>query len=270
MASFDVSAVNAEIAATPFHDHLVYLPVTASTNTLALEAAHRGARTGVWVADEQTAGRGRGGNSWHSAPGDGLYVSVLATPRIPLSRAHSLPIHTGLAVRSAVKQVTGLVLDIRWPNDLLFGDAKCGGILVESASESSGRGLTLRYAVIGVGLNVNQTAFPPELASLATSLFLESGRAFDREPILSAILRKLHAELELLEGGSTQAEGAARLAAASSWVQGKQVRVGADEHGRGGYTGWTRGLSPDGFLRVEGDDGILHTVVSGGVRSFKD
>jgi BirA family biotin operon repressor/biotin-[acetyl-CoA-carboxylase] ligase len=279
--TFNTAEVEAAITGTGFHTRLMHFPIVGSTNQLALEAANAGARGGVWIADEQTAGRGRGGHAWHSAPGDGLYVSALVTPRIPLSFATSLPLHTGLAVQAAVLEVTGLNLDIRWPNDLMFGNLKCGGILVESAAATDGSEPTwlpqhrppLKYAVIGIGLNLNHPVFPPELAHLATSLKIESGRDFTREPILAAILRHLDEEMKLVRKGFLGTDNGpdvrSRLQGASSWVSGKRVRVGADEHGFGGYTGWTRGLDASGFLLVEADDGTLQTVLSGGVRSAK-
>jgi BirA family biotin operon repressor/biotin-[acetyl-CoA-carboxylase] ligase len=126
----------------------------------------------------------------------------------------------------------------------------------------------LRYAVIGVGINVNQQSFPPELQALATSLLGESGRKWAREPILVEFLRALDKEIEWLEaelhGTAIEAGLLDRYAAASSWVRGKRVRV----EEAGGYTGVTDGLDASGFLRVAGDDGTLHTVLSGGVRAL--
>lgn len=264
---FDIKQVEERIRGTRFSGHLRHVFSVSSTNQLALDAAAAGARAGVWVADEQTAGRGRGGHSWHSVPGDGLYASALVTPRMPLAVAQSLPLATGLAVQAAVLEETGLTLDLRWPNDLMFGILKCGGILVESASESpspdrSEAAPGLRYAVIGIGLNLNHASFPPDIASVATSLFLESGRRFEREFILAALLLHLDREVAAL-----QVEGTARLynrfVRASSWVSGKRVRV---EEGHG-YTGITRGLDDRGFLRVEDAQGQIRTVLSGGVRS---
>ncbi len=265
----NLNDLDSALTGTRFHHRLNHLQITTSTNLLALEAANSGTRTGVWIADEQTAGRGRGGHTWHSTAGDGLYVTALVTPALPLSYATSLPIATGLAMQAAVRETTGLALDIRWPNDLMFGDLKCGGILVESASEPPA---ALKYAVIGVGLNLNHAAFPHDLARLATSLHLESGRHFEREPILAAFLNHLDREITLLEASLTAPAQtptlAARLTAASTWVSGKRVRVGADEHGNRGYTGTTRGLDPAGFLLVQSDDGTTQTVLSGGVRSI--
>ena len=268
--SFDLSRVTAALADTIFANHLHHLSSVGSTNATALEAAQAGAPHGcVWVADEQTAGRGRGGHAWHSVAGDGLYVSVLLRPQMALAEALWLSLATALAVRAAIRTVTTLITDIRWPNDLLIGSRKCGGILVETSAMASEAGspTMLRYAVIGVGLNVNHKSFPPELDALATSLRRESGRPWLREQILVELLRALEREIALLEaelhGTSVEAGLLKRFAASSSWVRGKRVHVEED----GGYTGVTDGLDTRGFLRVAGDDGVLHTVLSGGVRT---
>jgi BirA family biotin operon repressor/biotin-[acetyl-CoA-carboxylase] ligase len=125
----------------------------------------------------------------------------------------------------------------------------------------------LRYAVVGVGINVNHQSFPPELEALATSLRRESGKSWAREQILIEFLHALEKEIALLEaelrGSVTGPLLLDRFAAASSWVCGKHVRVNED----GGYTGVTDGLDARGFLRVAGDGGVLHTVLSGGVRA---
>jgi BirA family biotin operon repressor/biotin-[acetyl-CoA-carboxylase] ligase len=162
-------------------------------------------------------------------------------------------------------------VDIRWPNDLLVHGRKCGGILVETsvAPAVDDRPAMLRYAVIGVGINLNHEAFPAEIEAVATSLRRESGVAVSREAVLAALLRRLDEEIRLLTGeyhGTLNGQRLLleRFAAASSWVRGKRVRV--DEGG--GYTGVTAGLDAQGFLRVAGDDGVLHTVLSGGVREF--
>jgi BirA family transcriptional regulator, biotin operon repressor / biotin---[acetyl-CoA-carboxylase] ligase len=269
--SFNLADVATALAETVFAAQVQHLRSVGSTNVLALDAAQAGAPHGcVWVADEQTAGRGRGGHEWHSAAGDGLYVSVLLRPQMALLDALWLSLATGLAVRSAIAVVTGLAADIRWPNDLLVGGRKCSGVLVETsvvASQSDAPAM-LRYAVIGVGINVNHEDFPVDLADIATSLRRESGRAWAREPLLVEFLRALESETDLLEAelrrASTGPGLLERFAAASSWVRGKRVRV--DEGG--GYTGVTDGLDTRGFLRVAGDDGVLHTVLSGGVRGL--
>ena len=267
---FDLPAVTAALANSIFSNKIHHFSSTASTNTLALEAAQSGTPHGsVWIADEQTAGRGRSNHDWHSPPGDGLYVSVLLRPQMPLVDALWLSLATGLAAHSTIETVTGLKPDIRWPNDLLIGNRKCGGILVETSATApqSDAPAMLRYAVFGVGINVNHHSFPAELESLATSLRRESGQRWPRELILIELLRGLEREIALLEaelrGTSTEPSLLKRFAASSTWVRGKRVSV--DE--AGGYTGVTDGLDARGFLRVAGDDGVLHTVLSGGVRA---
>ena len=261
-SAFDLAVLDAEISETAFAGQVRHFTSVGATNALALEAAQAGTRVGVWVADEQTAGRGRGGHSWHSASGDGLYVSALIAPPLPMTMALWLSLATGLAARAAIREVTEMGVDIRWPNDLLVHQRKCGGILVETAVD----GAMLRYAVIGIGINVNHAEFPAELEALATSLRMESGREISREALLTALLRALDREIGLLvqeqRGEITEARLLERFAEASSWVRGKRVKV---EEG-GGYTGLTYGLDGRGFLLVDGDDGVMHTVLSGGVR----
>lgn len=258
------------LVGTRFAGKVRHFETIGSTNTELLAAAAEGAAEGTaYVADEQTAGRGRGGHAWHSAAGDGLYVSALVKPSLKLADALLLSLATGLAVQQAVREVTAVTLDIRWPNDLMFAGAdgvtrKCGGILVETAVEP-GPEPALRYAVVGVGLNVHHAAFPPELEKLATSLRLASKLSVFRTPLLLAMLRNLDLELTRLEATT---DGHARLqerfTAASTWVRGKRVSVPED----GGYTGETSGLDDRGYLLVAGDDGRTRTVRSGGVREL--
>jgi BirA family transcriptional regulator, biotin operon repressor / biotin---[acetyl-CoA-carboxylase] ligase len=261
--SFDLKSLEGEISATMFAGRVVHLSSVTSTNIIALEAAQAGAKYGVWVADEQTAGRGRGGHGWHSTKSDGLYVSALVTPALPMTRALWLSLATGLAAKAAIREVVQLDADIRWPNDILLDGRKCGGILVETAATAmeGGGESNLRYAVIGVGINVNHTEFPAELKQLATSLQLAGGREISREALLASLLRHLDAEINLLVDNSNILD---RFAKASSWVSGKRVKV--DEFG--GYTGITCGLDQRGFLLVNGDDGVKRTVFSGGVREL--
>jgi BirA family biotin operon repressor/biotin-[acetyl-CoA-carboxylase] ligase len=266
VSDFGSREVEAGITETQFAGTVEHLRSVGSTNTLALEAAQAGATTGVWIADEQTAGRGRGGHSWHSVAGDGLYVSVLVTPKLPMRLALWISLATGMAVKDAVVKTAGVSADIRWPNDLLVNGKKFGGILVETAiapASAGGTEAALRYAVIGIGLNLNHQEFPEEIANVATSLYLAGGARVRREPLLVTLLQSLDRELKLLERdcGTDLLE---QFAAASSWVRGKRVRV----EEAGGYEGVTAGLDAHGFLQVDGDDGVRRTVLSGGVREL--
>ena len=255
MDIYDLPALNAALHGTAFAGQLQHFPVIDSTNTYAVQQAQAGAPHGsVYLADEQTAGRGRGGHTWHSRIGDGLYVSILLRPQLSAERGLWLSLATGIAVQGAIKQVTGLAADIRWPNDILLPEKKCAGILVEASLQAA-----RPYAVIGIGINVNHESFPPELAELATSLRIASGEQQDRGRMLVSLLQALETETAALQQGAALLE---RFAAASTWARGKRVNVPED----GGYTGITAGLDERGFLRVQDDNGRIRTVLSGGVR----
>jgi BirA family biotin operon repressor/biotin-[acetyl-CoA-carboxylase] ligase len=258
----NLGELRSALVGTRFSAHLQHFASVGSTNTLLLEAAANGAPEGtVYIADEQTAGRGRGGHAWHSAPGDGLYLTVLAKPSLHLREALWISLATGLAAQSAVFSITGLKIDLRWPNDLLLGDKKLGGILVETAVEPNADA-TLRYAAIGIGINLNHAAFPDDLAALATSLRIAIGTIPSRQALLLVLLRALDCELTQLEEHATDLLD--RFAVASTWVRGKRVHVPEQS----GYTGTTAGLDERGFLLVDADDGTLRTVLSGGVRTL--
>jgi BirA family biotin operon repressor/biotin-[acetyl-CoA-carboxylase] ligase len=222
-----------------------------------MQQAEAGAQEGsVYFADEQTAGRGRGAHQWSSPPGSGLYVSVLLRPQISPADILWLSLAAGLAVRDAVKQVTSLECDLRWPNDLLFGRRKFCGILTELNAEVA----HIRHAVVGIGINVHQEQFPPELRDIATSIHIETGRPWPRQELLVALLQSLQREVF----GLSREAGPAilrRLENASSWVRGKRVRVEEGE----GFSGVTEGLDTRGFLQVRTSNG-LRKVFSGGVR----
>jgi BirA family biotin operon repressor/biotin-[acetyl-CoA-carboxylase] ligase len=279
---FNLAEVESAIAETEFHGWLMSFPTVPSTSDLALKAAHAGSRHGVWIADKQLAGRGRGGHAWHSPAGAGLYMTALISPPIPMQSALRLSFRVALAVQSAIASTFGFrireQIDIRWPNDLLLHGRKCGGILIDTASNPAAPPLPamLRYAIIGIGINLNHTTFPPDLDPIATSLRRElphpalSGPAppLRREPLAAAILIALDEEIRLMIRGwrGTNNRPDRELIQYSSWLQGKRVRVEARDDNHGGYTGTTAGLNPQGFLLVAGDDGQLHTVLSGGLR----
>jgi BirA family transcriptional regulator, biotin operon repressor / biotin---[acetyl-CoA-carboxylase] ligase len=258
--AYDLPSLNTALAGTPFAGNIRYFPTIHSTNVLAMQEAAEGAPEGmVYVADEQTAGRGRGAHGWHSAPGAGLYVSVLLRPRVAPADILWLSLAAGLAVRDAVRQVTALEPDIRWPNDLLFGRKKFCGILTELNAEVT----RVRHAVVGIGINVHQESFPAELSRVASSLRSETGRSWPRQDLLIALLQSLYREAQAL---SAEPTGAAlnilsRFEGASSWIRGRHVHVDEAE----GYSGVTAGLDARGFLQVRTARG-LRTVHSGGVR----
>jgi BirA family biotin operon repressor/biotin-[acetyl-CoA-carboxylase] ligase len=256
---FDLPTLNTALAGTLYAGKLHFAPVTDSTNTDALAAARSAAPHGsVYFADEQLAGRGRGDHAWHSAAGQGLYVSVLLRPQIPARLLPLLPLAAGLAAAAAVHEAAKLTIDIRWPNDLLIGPRKTGGILVEGKTEGS----AAAYAVVGIGINVHQREFAPGLATPATSLDLEAGRPISRQALLIALLQRLEHEARTLTEEDALATLARRVEQASSWVSGRAVEV----HGPQACTGVTAGLDENGFLRVRTAEGLV-TVQTGGLRA---
>jgi len=255
---FDLAALEQGLAQTIFAGRLHFVAVTDSTNNDALTAARAGAPHGsVWFADEQLAGRGRGGNAWRSAAGEGLYVSTLLRLAIPTDRLLLLPLAAGLAAAEAVRSTASLEIDLRWPNDLLLDGKKAGGILVEASAEN-GSG----FAVVGIGINVHQRAFDPGLATPATSLDLAAGRTISRQVLLVALLRALARESEALSAPEAARTIPERIEAASTWVRGCAVEV----HGPQACTGISAGLDEHGFLRVETEKGLV-IVQTGGIRS---
>lgn len=233
---------------------IVWLELTASTMTEAARLAAAGCRSGTAVvAEEQLAGQGRQGKTWHSERETGLYVSIVLRLPLPATDAPVLTLALGLAVAEAISRTTDLTCDLRWPNDLLIATRKCAGILVQVDEPAF---------IAGIGINVNQTAFPLALADTAASLRLITGLVQSRERLLVHLLTAIDSFTRMLvEGG---AEPILRMfARASSYATGKRVIV---EQGDSLIQGTTEGLDPSGFLVVRKDDGTRSTILAGGVR----
>ena len=244
---------------TLFDAHLQHFYKIGSTNTAAMASAAEGAPEGtVFLAEEQTAGRGRGANSWQSQRSTGIYCSAILRPPLPPSDVLVLSLAAGLAAQAAIQQVDARVrADLKWPNDVLIDGKKVCGILTEMNAEAT----RVRYLVVGIGINVNQAGFPKELP--ATSLRLETGSEWSRVELTAALLKSLDREYrDLLEGPDTRESILRRFAENSSWVQGKNVRI--EENGAA-FEGTTEGLDPRGFLLVRTAKGVK-TVLSGTVR----
>jgi len=250
------SLIRAELGEIEIGHKIVHYFRIESTNTAALALAAKGADHGTAVlAEEQTAGRGRFGRSWFSENSSGIYVSVILRPDLSPADAPALTLMAGVAAHRAVSSVTGLPVEIRWPNDLLMNGKKVCGILTEMSAEI-GR---LHYVVIGIGINVNQRSMPADIESIATSLRMEGGRLYSRQQILVTFLRELEKLYRtLLDHGSGAVARA--WAEASSYAEGKKVRV---HSGSRDFAGVTAGLASDGSLRIRREDGMEELVVAG-------
>ena len=186
-----------------------------------------------------------------------LFLSQPASPPRPSSVG--IP-PAGLAAAQAIGITASREVDLRWPNDLLIGERKAGGILVESKSE----GGAPAFAVVGIGINVHQRSFDPDLSTPATSLDIEAGRTISRQVLLISLLESLQHETWALQDPGLRAAITARVAYMSSWVSNRRVEV----HGPQACTGITAGLDEHGFLLVRTEEGII-TVQTGGIRASK-
>lgn len=235
---------------------------TDSTNRVGMELGYAGEPEGaVILAEEQSAGRGRAGRSWHSERGAGIYVTIVLRPKISPVQAPLLTMMAGLSAHAAIQARTGLQVDLKWPNDLMLNGRKLGGILTEMHSDTT----MVRFVIVGIGINVNQEKFPGELGAIATSLRAETGANQSRLDLLARLLREFESDYNrfLREGASSVTT---RFTKASSYAVGKRVRVA---NGTESFTGETAGLAPEGLLQVEREDGKVVIVIAGDVTEIK-
>lgn len=248
------------VRSTIFSKHIHHYFKIGSTNTAAMQAASEGAPEGtVFLAEQQTAGRGRGGHVWHSAHSAGIYCSVIVRPMLPPSEVLVLSLAAALAVHSAVQaRDPKLEVDLKWPNDLLIAGKKFCGILTEMNAEAT----RVRYIVVGIGINVNHASFPAELQPIATSVRLATGKEWPRVELCAALLKSLDREYRaLLEKPDARDSVLKRFQERSSSVYDRQVYV---DGGDDGFEGTTYGLDARGFLQVRTQHG-LRVVLSGSV-----
>jgi BirA family transcriptional regulator, biotin operon repressor / biotin---[acetyl-CoA-carboxylase] ligase len=241
---------------TPFAKRILHFFQTESTNDVAMRLGESGEPHGaVIIAESQTAGRGRAGHSWISERSAGIYVTILLRPAISPMHSPALTLVAGLAARDAVAEETGLSPDIRWPNDVMLNGRKVCGILTEMQAEID----RVHFAAVGIGINVNQSKMPAELAGIATSLRIETGRAHSRLELLARLLRHLDRYYNQFVGEGT-GPIVRRFIEVSSYGEGKRVRI---VNGKDSFIGTTAGLEPSGILRVRREDGRVESIISG-------
>jgi BirA family transcriptional regulator, biotin operon repressor / biotin---[acetyl-CoA-carboxylase] ligase len=245
---------------TTFDAEIHHFYKIGSTNTAAMTAAAAGTQEGsVFLAEQQTAGRGRGSNAWHSPRSSGIYCSVILRPALPPSDVLVLSLAAGLAVQAGIRQIDSTISpDLKWPNDVLINEKKVCGILTEMNAEAT----RVRFIVVGIGINVNQARFPDGLDAI--SLRQATGREWSRVELVASLLKSVDREYrEIIRDPRARDSILRRFAEGSSWVRGKSVMV--TENG-GSIQGVTDGLDERGFLRVRTATG-LQTVLSGTVRA---
>lgn len=232
---------------------------TTSTNDVADKLGRDGVKQGVVVfAESQTKGRGRLGRAWVSAPGKGLWFSVLLRPPLPPQAATQMTVASATAMCRALRQVSGVRAEIKWPNDILVNERKLCGILTEMTAELD----KINYIVLGIGVNVNFAAadFPAELRRIATSLAIETGHNIRRSEVATAILRELDADYGRVCRG--RFEEVADEWEANCTTIGRNVEIACGNrviHGR------AESLDPEGALLVRTQHGHLERIIGGDV-----
>jgi len=253
MSAFDVARFEAERRGS-LGQPVVWRETTESTNDDALAAAKAGAPHGaLFGAETQARGRGRRGSEWVSSPAAGLWFSILLRPDLSAEATPGLALCAGLAVREVAAALTAGSVAVKWPNDVLAGGKKLGGVLVESQVS----GARVASVVVGIGINVEQREFPPALGDIATSLALLDARNCERERLLVDVLLAFEVRLQLL-----QTRGIAGLAdelRLHDALFGLRLRVDERE-------GFGAGIDDAGRLLLKLDDGVLEPQLSGHVQ----
>lgn len=238
--------------------NLQYLKETDSTNNDAKRCMEEGGVHGTLiVAERQTAGRGRRGRLWESPEGTAIYMTIGMKPEFAPDKVSMLTLVMALSVAEAIEEQSGLEAGIKWPNDVVVNKRKVCGILTEMILEAE----YIRCVVTGVGINVNQTAMPEEIAQTATSLFIEKGEKLSRAALIESVMRHFENNydrfIDSLDLSELKEAYEARLA-----NKDQLVRV-LDPKGE--YEGIARGIRCTGELIVELPDGIVREVYAGEV-----
>lgn len=230
-------------------------PSVETTQYIAHKLAHSGTEHGtVVVADEQTAGKGRLGRSWHSPEGSGIWTSIILRPKLPPQRAPQFTLIAAVSVVQAIRKQTGLEAEIKWPNDILINGKKVVGILTELQAEAD----QIKSVIIGMGINVNvdREDFPSEL-TMATSLKIEHGQEINRSALLAAILNELE---NLYEEYMTNGFRMIKLLWESYAISlGRKIKARTLN---GVIDGIAKGITDEGVLLLEDKDGQVHKIYS--------
>ncbi|WJY28575.1 biotin--[acetyl-CoA-carboxylase] ligase [Sporosarcina trichiuri] len=249
-------AIGQHLKTSVYGRTIQYIASCPSTQLIAHEAAQNEAADGtVIIADEQTAGKGRLSRPWSSAAGKGIWMSVIIRPDLPPQQAPQLTLVAAVAIVRAIEECTGVSPSIKWPNDILVNGKKLTGILTELQADPD----RVKAIILGIGMNVNQTAedFPEELETIATSLAIEEGRQISRAELAASVLFHLEqytglyvekgfAPIKLLWEGYADSIG-------------RRIRISTLHET---YEAVAHGISEDGRLEVELDDGTIRGIYS--------
>jgi len=242
--------------------HIIKFESIGSTNTEAMNQAKHGADEGLCiVAREQSAGRGRYGRVWVSEKDAGLYFSLVLRPQLAPRFLPLITLAAAVAVHDALESAFGLNCDIKWVNDLHVGDKKISGILAETTETDSGLAV-----IVGIGINLKASNFPPEVADTATSVETETGNVPSLDQFLPSLTSSLGISCDLLYGADGPQKTCEAWTARSSYASGKEVRVvSLGEEIRG----ITDGIEENGALRLRTSDGSIKIINAGEVEQLR-
>jgi BirA family biotin operon repressor/biotin-[acetyl-CoA-carboxylase] ligase len=234
-------------------------PNVDSTNTVAFRLAMNGAQEGeVVVVESQAAGKGRMGRRWESPPGVNIYLSIILRPPFPPNKMPLITLMTAVACAESIEEVTGVLPSIKWPNDLLIGEKKLGGILTEADLELD----RINFVVVGIGINVNmpRSAFPPSIRDTATSLQEALGKQVSRVTLIQALFRRF--ELWYKRFKEDRGEEIRRRWEELSQIRGKEVAMAFMGEM---VQGMALEIDADGALLVQEAGGAVKRIVAGDV-----
>ncbi|EUJ38031.1 biotin--[acetyl-CoA-carboxylase] ligase [Brochothrix campestris] len=233
---------------------IVYHPETSSTQLIAQQLLHQGTPEGTLVVTNfQTAGRGRLSRVWLSQPGDNIAMSLILKPQLSMQQFPQLTFLASVSIVAAIKEVVGIDAQIKWPNDIFIDGKKVCGVLTELVSDPE----EVKAVIIGMGINVNQADFAPEIKTIATSLRLASGETLQRSALIQAILTKFEAFYQ-----QYLTEGFAPIK--RNWEEhalqfNKHIKARSL---KGVLEGEFKGITDDGVLVLQDANDELHYVYS--------
>jgi BirA family biotin operon repressor/biotin-[acetyl-CoA-carboxylase] ligase len=261
---YDLAFLKEKLKDSPLGARLIYYQETSSTNDEAFSLAMQGAEEGTAVlADGQRRGRGRYRRTWHSPPGENIYLSVILRPSRPPQEASRIPIFAGVAIAETIGRFCSKEVSLKWPNDVLLRSKKVCGILCQSKIADG----EICFIVVGIGLNVNTRPedFPDEISCTATSMSAETGVCLKREDVIIILFENLAKWYKkLLTTGFEDIKAA--------WMEktnmiGKHIKVSClDEV----ITGKALGIDDDGSLRLMNESMEMITISAGDATVLKE
>lgn len=246
----------------PMNFTILHFDSIASTNTEALNQARQGADEGLCVvARQQTAGRGRHGRTWISPKDAGLYFSIVLRPKIEIKFLPLITLMSAVAVFDSLAGLYQIKPDIKWANDVHINDKKICGILAEMTETKKGLAI-----VVGIGINLKSSNFPPELKTTATALEEEAAQKIKTETLLEYLSAQLAKHYQIFQGENGAEKTRREWTRRSSYASGKSVRVNLENKI---IFGTTRGIEANGALRVETETGEIKIVQAGDVERLR-